>query len=108
MYHVKNEDQYLGPLAKRLKRIHKGDINLIENFVSYNRHMETLDAIDNMLFDDVLYYGSSCIMSNIGYYGGLTNEEQKTFEDLLSKAREEIRARMNIFEKDQLTILKGK
>ena len=100
--------QYLGPLAKGLKRIHKGDISLIENFISYNRHMETLNTIDNILFDDGLYYGSNCIIGNIGYYSGLTDEEQKTFEDLLTKAREEIRARMNIFEKDQLTILKGK
>lgn len=108
MYHLKNEDQYLGPLAKGLKRAHKDKVNLIENFVCYNRHMETLDAIDNILFDDDLYYGSSCIINNIGHYGGLTYKEQKTFEDLLTKAREEIRARMNIFEKDQLTILKGR
>ena len=104
-------EQYLGPLAKVIRRINsklEEPLVIITNFVEYNRHMDTLANIDKILFDDGLYFGSSCVINNIGYYGGLSEEEAKTFDDLLSKARGEIQRRMNVFEQDQLTILKKK
>ena len=100
-------EQYLGPLASNIRSTNVGAdviVEFIADFVSYNKHAETLTKLNTMLEGGTW----DSHISDVCYRGGLNDVEEQNLYDLLELARGEIRRRMSVFEQDQLTILKQK